>query len=572
MNMMVKEKVGRIASDLRDYIYPESFRPEKIYAKMYDQDHPEIENDYILFGENDHWGGFDKHCIFTFEAVMPENFDKKPVVFTITDGIEGQFLLYVNDKISQGMDSCHLDALITESARAGEKYSIKVVSYCPEEKLLTFNCVLRTVSREVEKLYYDMIVPYEVASLLDEEDSRRTEILKRLAEAVDMLDLRKPYSESFYASVNKALEYMEGFYNNFCSPGEDSVLCVGHTHIDVAWLWRLRQTREKVGRSFATVLALMEQYPDYYFTQSQPQLYEYAGIDYPELYEKIKQRVREGRWEPEGAMWLEADCNVTGGESLVRQILFGKRFFKKEFNVDNKVLWLPDVFGYSAALPQILKKSGVDYFCTSKISWNEYNTMPYDTFMWQGMDGTQILTHFHTARNYKENCRGATYNSWLNPTTIMGAHWSYRQKDINTQAMISYGHGDGGGGPTAPMLEYSKRLEKGIPGCPVAVKGKIIDFFRRLEKAAAGSKYLPKWVGELYLEYHRGTYTSIARNKKYNRKSENLYMETETFNVINNLLLNAQYPQDEINSGWKTILLNQFHDILPGSSIREVYE
>ena len=247
----------------------------------------------------------------------------------------------------------------------------------------------------------------------------------------------------------------------------------------------------------------------------------------------------------------------------------------KEFGVDSKILWLPDVFGYSAALPQILKKSGVDYFMTTKIGWNEYNKMPYDSFMWQGLDGTEVLTHFVTTRNPDDkwmNNFSTTYNGEIKPPQIFGAWQRYQQKDIHNEVLVCFGHGDGGGGPTREMLENAGRLEKGIPGMPQVSMGSALGFFEKLDAGVLNNRKLPKWVGELYLEYHRGTYTSMARNKRYNRKAEFLYQDMELFSSMNNLAAQGEYPQDKINSGWETIFLNQFHDILPGSSIKEVYE
>jgi alpha-mannosidase len=388
-----------------------------------------------------------------------------------------------------------------------------------------------------------------------------------------MIDLRKAGSREFHDSVDKALAFIkEEFYEKLCGHNEVIATCVGHTHIDVAWLWTLAQTREKVARSFSTVLRLMEEYPDYVFMSSQPQLYKFLKEDRPDIYERVKQRVREGRWEPEGAMWVEADCNVTSGESLVRQILFGTRFFKNEFGVENRILWLPDVFGYSAALPQILRKSDIEYFMTTKISWNQFNKLPYDTFMWKGIDGTEIFTHFITTRDYEEkpSSHFATYNGDLNPSQVMGAWQRYQQKNINNDVLISYGYGDGGGGPTVEMLENAQRLKKGLPGCPKVKLGTSRAYFDKIRKTAGASRYLPKWVGELYLELHRGTYTSMGKNKWYNRKCEFLYQDVELFSSLNKLLGNP-YPQDRINQGWEIILLNQFHDIIPGSSIFEVY-
>jgi len=273
-------------------------------------------------------------------------------------------------------------------------------------------------------------------------------------------------------------------------------------------------------------------------------------------------------------MWVEADTNIPSGESLVRQILFGKRFFREEFGYESETLWLPDVFGYSAALPQLLKQTGIKYFMTTKISWNEYNKLPYDSFMWEGIDGSKVLTHFITTTemdNLPEKFF-TTYNGDINPGSVMGSWERYQQKNINEQVLISYGFGDGGGGPTKEMLEMSKRLSKGIPGCPTVELTTSKDFFDTLEKNVENNPKLPRWVGELYFEYHRGTLTTMARNKRYNRLAEIAYQELEWLCSMNQVLTRADYPTKEINMGWKMICLNQFHDIIPGSSIKKVYD
>ncbi|WGX77222.1 hypothetical protein QJS64_06965 [Paraclostridium bifermentans] len=346
--------------------------------------------------------------------------------------------------------------------------------------------------------------------------------------------------------------------------------------MDVAWLWRLKHTREKCARSFSTVLRLMERYPEYIFLQTQPQLYEYVKNDYPELYEAIKQKVKDGNWEVDGGMWLEADCNIPSGESLVRQILVGSRFIKEEFNKDVEYLWLPDVFGYSWALPQILKKSGIDMFMTTKISWNQYNRMPHDTFKWRGIDGSEILTHFITTPEpwSQPGSWFYTYNGRLTPKTVKGVWDAYTDKGITNDLLVSYGFGDGGGGVNREMLEYRKRLDK-MPGLPNVKTGKASEYFRCLkEKVEKTEEYVHTWDGELYLEYHRGTYTSQAYTKMMNRKLELLYRETEWLSTVACLTNNdwSLYANNEITKGWKTILRNQFHDIIPGSSITEVYE
>ncbi len=487
-----------------------------------------------------------------------------------------QFVLYINGEPWQGIDKFHTYSVITHNAVKDETFDIALDGFpgMAEGNLQLF-LKIDVLDTRTDRLYFNLKSPLEVSARLDD-NKLASDILGYLETTVGKLDLRKAYTPEYYASIKEANEYIEGeFYDKYCGKSDAVVSGIGHTHIDVAWLWPLSQTRQKTIRSFSTVLRLMEDYPEYLFMSSQPQLYDFIRKDRPEIYEKIKQKVSEGVWEPEGGMWLEADCNVTSGESFVRQILFGKRFFLDEFNVDCKILWLPDVFGYSAALPQILKKSGMKYFMTTKIFWNEYNRFPYETFNWEGIDGSTVLSHFITTTDMSEKGKtyGSTYNGRLSTPHVMGAWENYSQKGLNNDVLMAFGYGDGGGGPTREMLEEGRRLSKGIPGAPKFQMKKSRDFFEQLEKRIGDDPMTPKWVGELYLEYHRGTYTSVGKNKWYNRKCELLLRDVELFcRIAYSYGVIDEYPGREINSNWETVLLNQFHDILPGSSIKEVYE
>ncbi len=534
------------------------------------------------FGEGEYWGqGWDTHAWFHFTLDVPEYMKKDGYAIqlhieTDTDG-DGwdpnnpQFLIYIDGVLRQGIDVNHKYIEIDPSA----KNDIYLYAYtgAKVDRSRLF-LTLRNVNLEVEALWYDLRVPFEVLELLDTNTHEYATILRYLDTAVSMLELYDMTSEEFFDSVKRAREYMsEEFYGRYCETQPETVVCIGHTHIDCAWVWTLKQTREKVQRSFCTVLNLMKKYPEYKFMSSQAHLYRDLKEEAPEKFEEIKRRIAEGRWECEGAMWVEADCNLSSGESLVRQVLYGKRFFKREFGVESRVLWLPDVFGYSAALPQILKKAGVDWFVTSKISWNDTNTMPYDTFKWNGIDGTAINTHFLTAQNYKNGWqRGTDYNGCTSPNMIKGTRYRYQQKMLTNEAIDSFGFGDGGGGPTIEYLEYYRRQSKGIPGIPTAKMEFAGEFLKRLERAIEGNRYLPSWHGELYLEFHRGTYTSVAKNKKNNRKSEFLYLDAELLGTIGKELLNKEFDKASLHRGWEMILTNQFHDIIPGSSIDEVYD
>jgi alpha-mannosidase len=537
----------------------------------------------------DIWGGHREFFYFRTNLQMPEECEGKRVTYELRTGKEGewdavnpQFMLFVNGERRMGLDVNHREVVLAESAKAGEVFEILLAAYTGDNNFsLHLDSEFKVQEPSVTEYYYDLQVPYEVARLLREDSHDRQVILKSLNDSLNMVDLRQVYSPAFYESIRQAEEFLQKeFYEKYCGNSTSTVYCVGHTHIDVAWMWTLRTTQDKAVRSFSTVIELMKEYPEYKFMSSQPQLYLYVKEKAPDLYEKIKARIAEGRWEAEGGMFVEADCNLSSGESLVRQFLYGTRFFEQEFGVKNQILWLPDVFGYSAALPQIMKKCGIRYFMTTKISWNEMNKMPYDTFLWEGIDGTEILTHFIPTRDYgmgakegsSETEHFTTYNGMLNASQVMGGWQRYSQKELNDEVLMSYGYGDGGGGVTREMLETQRRLAKGIPGSPKTVPCTSLEFFEKLEKNVEGRKELPRWVGELYLEYHRGTYTSMARNKKWNRCAEFACTNLEFYSVLAELAGQTAYPQEQINQIWQILMRNQFHDILPGSSIKEVYD
>ena len=533
--------------------------------------------------EHDTWGYADCYAWMKHSFTVPTRFAGRPVYYQILPQ-EGkkwawgspQALLYANGEALQGFDSNHTRTRLLDCAQGGEHYEMLLNLYAGgrdyEGKIGT-RLRLLSVDDEVEKLYWHLRTPLEVANLKEPDELARIHLLQTLNEAVSLVSFHLPYGEDFLESVREATAYLEKkLYGK--REMEATVSAVGHTHIDVAWLWRLRQTRDKTSRSFATVLKLMEEYPDYRFMSSQAQLYEFIRQEHPAIFARIRESVRQGRWEPEGGMWVEADTNLSSGESLVRQFLVGKRFFRNAFGADCKILWLPDVFGYSAALPQIMKQCGINYFMTTKISWNEYDKLPYDTFLWRGLDGSEVLTHFiSTMDTVKEEKDWiTTYNGDLNPSQVIGCWQRYQQKDLNRDVLFAFGHGDGGGGPTHGMLERGRRMHMGIEGCPKVEFQFARDYFDRLQKDIAGRKRLPRWVGELYFEHHRGTLTAQASAKRWNRRSEFLYHDLETLESLVNLDHLSSYPSAALLEGWKVILLNQFHDILPGSSIREVYE
>ncbi len=350
-------------------------------------------------------------------------------------------------------------------------------------------------------------------------------------------------------------------------PAEGSLWLTGHAHIDLAWLWPLDETRRKAVRTFETVLGLMDRYPDFHFNQSTAQLYAYVEEDDPALFERIRVRVAEGRWDVVGGMWVEPDGNLLAGESWARQLLHGQRYFERAFGVRARVCWLPDTFGYTGNLPQLLAQAGVPSFFTTKLNWNETDTFPHDLYEWEGLDGTRVLAHAF----YNPN---GGYNGHVEPFDL-GETWRhFRGKRHHDQSLLSFGYGDGGGGPTDAMLEAFERL-RDVPGLPRLETGRVETFFERVDRSA-----LPVWVGEKYLEFHRGTYTTQARTKALHRRLEHELVAAEAAATLATCTTlggtddtrDTHDAHDTLHDAWTVLLRNQFHDILPGSSIRSVYE
>ncbi|MBS1370899.1 MAG: alpha-mannosidase [Lentisphaeria bacterium] len=404
-------------------------------------------------------------------------------------------------------------------------------------------------NRELWHLRLDFEILLDLINVLPPRGRRTDEIV------MAMNDAANAFAEN-PVNAKAAREALKKVMSRPAASSAMTAAAVGHAHIDTGWLWPVRESVRKCARTFASQLRLLEQYPDYVFGASAPQHYAFVKQYYPELYEEIRAAVKGGRWELQGGMWVEADCNLISGESMVRQFLYGKNFFMDEFGVDVKNLWIPDVFGYSAAMPQIIRQSGCDYFLTQKISWSWSNKFPYHTFNWRGIDGSEVLTHFPPED---------TYNASVVPGQLAAAETKFNENTILDEFMSLYGIGDGGGGPKEEYIERALRLAD-IEGCPKVKFDRADRFFERI---AAHRDRLPTWCGELYLELHRGTLTVQARTKRNNRKLEELLATVEFANTLRPL---SGYPAADLDRIWKILLINQFHDIIPGSSIRKVYE
>lgn len=524
------------------------------------------------------WGAKWEYAWFRGEIVLPAHAAGQRIVFRGDVGGEGA--VYINGVAAGAIDREHTEITLAASGQAGARYVVLIEAYAghgprnctvgptppdretvpePGPAQATVGASTYGVWQEdVYQLMMDVETLFLLRERLDANSLRVAEIDAALRDFTTIVDFELPRDEML-ATVRAGRERLAPLLA--CTNGSTApkLFMIGHSHIDVAWLWPLIETERKCVRTFGTQMALMQQYPEYRFLQSQAHLYWMVKNHYPDLYARIRDAVRSGQWVIEGGMWVEADTNISGGESLIRQFMHGKRFFQDEFGVECHMLWLPDVFGYSGNMPQIMRGCGIEYFATAKIFWN-YNggeTFPHNTFTWEGIDGSTVLVHLMN-----------DYNSRTDPATAI-ERWSQRvQKDGIATRLVPFGWGDGGGGPTRDHLEYLRRLKnlEGAPKCEIATP---IDYFR--DQEARGVPDV-RYVGELYFQAHRGTYTSQARTKRGNRKSELALRDAEMWGVAAQMLRGYAYPMERMDEAWKRVLLNQFHDIIPGSSIHRVYE
>ncbi|MDD5672908.1 MAG: glycoside hydrolase family 38 C-terminal domain-containing protein [Chitinivibrionales bacterium] len=526
----------------------------------------------------DTWGKKWEYAWFKGALKLPAETAGKRIVLRPDCGGDG--VVYINGKALGGCDKEHKEIPISQNAAANTGYAILIETYAghgeiswgmgpipPErrvpaevpEKQATFRgCSFGVWEEELYQLWLDA----ETLTQLRDKHDPESLLVAAIDEALRNFSLIVDFEENLEtlfktaAAAREALKPLLACKNGTVAP---TLFTIGHSHLDVAWLWPLRETEAKCVRTLSTQLALMEAYPEFKYLQSQPHLYRMAQTACPELYERVKKAAAAGTLVPEGGMWVEADTNITGGESLIRQFLHGLRFFKEEFGVQCEMLWLPDVFGYSGALPQIMRGCGINYFATAKIFWmqNGGDPFPYNTFLWEGIDGSAVLTHL--------------INDYASPTdpNALISRWNERvQKSGISTRLIPFGHGDGGGGATRDHLEFLRRSAD-LQGVPKTVMAHPCDFFRDQEKRGIPEA---RYVGELYFQGHRGTYTSQARTKKSNRQCEFALREAEMWSAFASLLAGNAVPSIELENAWKKVLLNQFHDIIPGSSIRRVYE
>ncbi len=534
------------------------------------------------------WGETWEYCWFLGDILLPQKAEGERIVLDLKPG--GESTLFVNGQEfgtyrAEWVAKAHhylVDNTIAINAKSGSSYHIAMETYAGHDYpgsgsnatgpvLPDSNSFgeLKGARRqlgastfgvwreEAYQLYMDVMILWSLLQDLDQESLRAAKIADALKRFTKEVEFEQDAGERL-SDYKNAREILKGAL--LAKNGSTMPLfwAVGNAHIDLAWLWPVAETRRKTARTFAAQLRLLEEYPDYCYIQSQPAAYEICRRDYPELFEKIKAAIREGRWIADGAMWVEPDTNITSGESLIRQILHGKRYFKEMFSIDSHVLWLPDSFGYSAALPQILMGCDVPYMVTQKIFWS-YNggeRFPYHYFYWEGLDGTKITSFLPTSYTYQTD-----------PGEICRTFKNRAQKEDLDAFLFPFGYGDGGGGPARDHIEYALR-EKNLEGCPRVKMGAPEEFFRWMEKEGGPNH---TYVGELYFSAHRGTYTSQAAIKKYNRRNEILLHEIEFFGSLLSMA-GGSYDLARADRLWKTLLFHQFHDILPGSSIERVYK
>jgi alpha-mannosidase len=541
------------------------------------------DSEYRPFAVGEYWGGPWSTTWFRFRGRVPRDWSGARVEAVLDLGFDpnrgpgGQaegLVLSTGGRALHGLHPLNRAVLVSAAARGGEEVEFLVEAAAnppiqsalargvrygdratagddPLYRLVAADLAVR--DEQVWHLVHDVEVLDQLMRALDPAHPRRHEILRALERAADATDLHDVPGTAAAARTELAAVLDRP------APGSaHRVAAVGHAHIDSAWLWPLRETVRKCTRTFANVLSLAEEYPELVFACSSAQQYEWIRRHRPELFERIRKAVGDGTFVPVGGMWVEADGNLPGGEALARQLVYGRRFFAEHFGIEQDGVWLPDSFGYTAAYPQLARLAGARWFLTQKLHWSETNRLPHHTFRWEGIDGTRILTHLPPID---------TYNAELTGAELAHAERNFADKGATAWSLAPFGHGDGGGGPTREMLERARRL-RDLEGSPRVEIQAPSEFFRQ---AAAEYADAPVWRGELYLEYHRGTYTSQARTKRGNRRAEALLREAELWSATAAVRAGAPYPYEELDEVWQQVLLHQFHDILPGTSIAWVH-
>ncbi|XP_038072171.1 alpha-mannosidase 2C1-like [Patiria miniata] len=507
---------------------------------------------------------------FRIEFAIPKKWSDKDEV-RLAWNSNSEATVWQDGILAQGLNKDNHKDFILLGYPAGKPHSLYIEMACnglfgagsgligppdPNKTFALSKVELVTFDRLVFDLIHDIETLVDMAKHIPETDQRSFQALYTVNSMVNICTVGNP------DSYRQARQVAQKFFSQAPGSSCHTVHAMGHAHIDSAWLWPYAETVRKCARSWSTTLALMDRHPDYKFVCSQAQQYDWVRIHYPGLFERIRRSVQKDQFIPVGGVWVEMDGNLPSGESFVRQFLYGQRFFMKVFQRKCNVFWLPDTFGYSAQLPQIVREAGIEYFVTQKLSWSLINKFPHSTFWWEGIDGSRCLTHFPPADDYGTSAK---------VEDILKTVKGNKDKGRVNHSILLFGHGDGGGGPSEEMLARLERVKE-VDGLPRVKQSTPVDFFESVVKE--GTDNLCSWVGELYLELHQGTFTTQAKLKKYNRKLEFMLRNVELVHSLGLAIpgLRGRYPSDQLDHMWKGLLLNQFHDVLPGSCIKQVVE
>jgi alpha-mannosidase len=496
---------------------------------------------------------------------------------------QSEALLWLDERSAQGLNIGRNTATLAEAAEGGETIALYIevacirafgareAGYPPEEPYTLAACELRRFDPEAWALFHDFETLRQLEA--DREPPQTPRSTGGVAPKLVRPALDTTWAGKLLHNLNRVCNVLDpddrtgwaagrAILSGLLSARNGSVVheisAIGHAHIDTAWLWPVEETRRKCQRSFANVLALMARYPEFKFACSQAAQYAMMEECDPDLFARIGAKVRDGQWIPIGGSWVEPDCNLPSGESMARQFLYGQRYFEKHFGARSRVFWNPDVFGYAGQLPQLMREAGMDRFLTQKLSWNRFTAPPHHSFHWRGIDGSEVLTHFPPVD---------TYNGAATVEELRYHAANYKDADRSSHAAYLFGYGDGGGGPDADMIETLRRTSD-LLGVPRTTTRDPNDLFDRLAREAGDFATIE---GELYFEYHRGTYTSQAEIKRLNRLVEGRLQDLDLLCALSVLAGKPAPAREAVENLWRTLLINQFHDILPGSSIAEVY-
>ena len=593
--MMNQPQIGRVLNKLEQFLMtlePRMFVPHDTVSMnkyetstRYDALPQGVEFTPAVKGES--WGKELSYCWFDGTYTVPESLDGENL-FAMPHFGSYETMMFVDDvpygtfanKITNAGHGNHYCDLIRMNAKAGEQIHLTFEAYAGHYVLGCYpfevsannnftytyeDVTICTKDQQIIDFYFDLRTLLQLAKALDENGVRYAQVIGTLLQLNTVIQYSPDDTDPafFRETLKEASDMMKQCLAARGSASSGYCGLIGHSHLDTAWLWTIPETVKKATRTAANALSLMDQYPEYKFVMSSAYHLEVIRRHYPKLFERVAERIKEGRYEPNGGVWVECDCNITGGEAMIRQFLWGQRYTRKHFGFTSNSFWLPDTFGYSAALPQIMQGCDVKYFLTTKLSWNDTNTFPYETFWWEGIDGSKVFAHF--------NCT----HCWPDPKEIIKNHYDgldttnyLHQKTVSDKRLLSYGYGDGGGGPQFEMIEASRRV-KDLDGCPKTEHVLVGDFMDDLKATAVDPN---TYAGELYLELHRGTLTNQHVIKRNNRKAEIALRNLEALTVSNAVKADKIADDAPIHELYEVLLVNQFHDILPGTCIPAAHD